>query len=128
VYPTRRQAMSKARWAVFVHDPDGDMGFGTVVGAFHSPQAAEARAEKIQNVSPYLGVEAIVLPRRQAMAEAHARDSANERAFRDCARQIDRLLAEPRFEGRMSGRTIECLRAAREALVRDADHIVRVWN
>jgi hypothetical protein len=24
------------RWAIFVHDPDGDMGYGRIVGPFYS--------------------------------------------------------------------------------------------
>lgn len=62
------------------------------------------------------------------MAAAHARDTIAEGAFRDCARQIDALLSEPRFQGRMSAATLTNLREARASLQREAAQIVKVWD
>lgn len=39
---------TSSRWAIFVHDPDGDMGFGRVVGPFRDPEKAEEKAEQIR--------------------------------------------------------------------------------
>lgn len=51
------------RWAIFVHDPDGDMGEGMVVGAFKSSAAADEKAEKIRDAAGNSErVECIVLP------------------------------------------------------------------
>lgn len=52
------------RWALFVHDPDGDMGFGVIVGTFHSSAAAASRRRVIEGTAYQAGyrIEAIVLP------------------------------------------------------------------
>lgn len=39
---------SKQRWAIFVHDPDGDMGDGRIVGPFESPGKADETADRIR--------------------------------------------------------------------------------
>jgi hypothetical protein len=63
-------ARGNQRWGIFVHDPDGDMGEGRIVGAFRSAEAADRKAEQIQNFSMYLGVECIVLPLEPGSAGA----------------------------------------------------------
>lgn len=53
-----------ARWAIFAHDPDGDMGYGTIVGAFKDAGAADRKADAIRRAAERDGreVECIVLP------------------------------------------------------------------
>ena len=53
-----------SRFAIFVHDPDGDMGDGRIVGALRCAKAADRRAEAIVRAAEREGryVEAIVLP------------------------------------------------------------------
>lgn len=50
------------RWAVFVHDPDGDMGYGTIVGPFNRPESADARAEAIIAHAGERDIECVVVP------------------------------------------------------------------
>jgi len=54
------------RWAIFVHDPDGDMGWGTVVGPFSSVDAAERKADSIRRTASRRHedrvIEAIIVP------------------------------------------------------------------
>jgi len=50
----------KARWGVFVHDVDGDSGYGCIVGPFYDVEAAEAKAEVLRRQGDH--IEAIVLP------------------------------------------------------------------
>lgn len=53
------------RHGIFVHQPDGDMGFGYVVGAFQSVEAAAEKARAIERAAERHGtaeVECIVLP------------------------------------------------------------------
>ena len=52
-----------ARYAIFVHDPDGDMGYGRIVGPTSSLEKAEAKAATIVWAAERQGsyVEAIVL-------------------------------------------------------------------
>jgi hypothetical protein len=47
------------RYAVFAHDPEGDMTEGVVLGAFRSVPAAERAARRVSSVEPY--VEAYVV-------------------------------------------------------------------
>lgn len=56
----------KARWAIFVHDPDGDMGYGEIVGAFNDAEKAEAKQAAIERAAEKDGVniECLVLPLR----------------------------------------------------------------
>lgn len=39
------------RYAIFVHDPDGDMGDGRIAGPFNTLEKAEARADVIRRRS-----------------------------------------------------------------------------
>jgi hypothetical protein len=59
-------------WAIFVHDPDGDMGYGEVVGPFASAECADRKAQYIRNAAVYRGreVECIVVPISRAGASA----------------------------------------------------------
>lgn len=52
------------RYAIFVHDPDGDSGYGRIVGPFRSVDAADDKAESIRALAERRGlyVECIVLP------------------------------------------------------------------
>ena len=58
------------RYAIFVHEPDGDSGYGRVVGPFKTPSAAEQRAEQYVRRGEREGfyIEAIVLPVASAAA------------------------------------------------------------
>lgn len=58
------------RWAIFVHDPDGDSGDGLIVGAMQSAEAADAKAGAIERSAARAGVnvECIVLPMESAAA------------------------------------------------------------
>jgi hypothetical protein len=51
------------RWAVYVHNPDGDMGDGVMVGPFYDVDKAEAKAEAIRKREGMYGdpIECIVL-------------------------------------------------------------------
>lgn len=40
------------RYGIFVHDPEGDMGNGLIVGAFKTLNVARERADAIQKASP----------------------------------------------------------------------------
>lgn len=53
----------KLRWGIFVHDPDGDMGDGEIVGPFYDGDKAQRRAEAIERRSIAVGwrLEAIVV-------------------------------------------------------------------
>lgn len=53
-----------ARWGIFVHDPDGDSGYGCIIGAYKSASLADDRADKITQKAERDGksVECIVLP------------------------------------------------------------------
>lgn len=61
-----------ARWAIFVHDPDGDMGHGCIVGAFKDVDAADRKAAAILRAAERRGreVECIVLPLEPGTAGA----------------------------------------------------------
>lgn len=54
------------RYGVYVHNPDGDMGEGMILGAFKDAEAAYDRAQKINEAAAAEGhefdVEAIALP------------------------------------------------------------------
>lgn len=52
------------RWAIFVHDPDGDSGEGRIVGPFYEAEKADAKAAAIERKAERVGdrVECIVLP------------------------------------------------------------------
>jgi hypothetical protein len=59
--------MTATRYGIFVHDPDGDMGYGMLVGQFRGDDAAgraDACAELIRRAGDKAGreIEAIVLP------------------------------------------------------------------
>lgn len=49
-------------YSIFVHNPDGDMGFGIIAGKFRTAEAAEAKAETIRKMAGDRVIEAIVLP------------------------------------------------------------------
>lgn len=51
-----------SRYGVYVHDPEGDMGYGVIVGGFATAAKAEDKAEAIRTADSYL--ECIVLPIR----------------------------------------------------------------
>ena len=36
------------RYGIFVHEPDGDMGYGRIVGSFKTPGAAAIKASQIE--------------------------------------------------------------------------------
>jgi hypothetical protein len=48
------------RYGLFVHDPDGDMGYGLLVGKFRTEEAADAKAASIRRQNE--AIEVIVLP------------------------------------------------------------------
>ena len=48
------------RYGVYVHDPEGDMGYGVIVGAFKAADGAERKADAIRRTDERL--ECIVLP------------------------------------------------------------------
>jgi hypothetical protein len=54
------------RYAIFVHDPDDDMGHGRIVGPFQTIEAADAKADALRrgNDAAVYGndIEVIVLP------------------------------------------------------------------
>lgn len=52
------------RWAIFVHDPDGDSGEGAIVGVFRDVERACRKATAIQAEAAKHDtyIEAIVLP------------------------------------------------------------------
>jgi hypothetical protein len=54
-------ARGGVRYGLFVHDPDGDSGYGRIVGAFKTVAAAEAKAEAIERAAGLAYVECIVL-------------------------------------------------------------------
>lgn len=67
--------MAGQRWAVFVHDVDGDSGDGRIVGPFRDVEKADAVADRIKRAADRRagdarvpagysgdGVECIVLP------------------------------------------------------------------
>lgn len=49
------------RWGVYVHDPEGDMGYGEIIGPFFDDEKAESKAEAIRKASGDR-FECIVLP------------------------------------------------------------------
>lgn len=52
-----------SRWGVYVHDGDGDMGEGEIVGPFKTSARAEEYAARVRRqISMYSSVEAIVIP------------------------------------------------------------------
>jgi uncharacterized protein YceH (UPF0502 family) len=55
---------TRSRWAIFVHDPDGDMGEGLIIGPMRDEGAADTKAEAIRRAGEREGryVECIVLP------------------------------------------------------------------
>lgn len=59
-------------WAIFAHDPDGDMGDGRILGGYRTPEGAEKKAEDIRMEAERRGkyVECIILPQRAASAAA----------------------------------------------------------
>jgi hypothetical protein len=36
------------RYGIFVYDPDGDMGYGVIIGAFKTAEAADRDVERIR--------------------------------------------------------------------------------
>lgn len=56
--------MVGGRWAIFVHDPDGDSGEGRIVGPFYEAAKADAKAATIARMAERAGdgIECIVLP------------------------------------------------------------------
>lgn len=60
------------RWAIFIHDPDGDMGYGRVLGGFRSAEAADRKAEAITRVALQMGrdVECIIVEQPEAGTSA----------------------------------------------------------
>lgn len=66
---TRR---GRTRWAIFIHEPDGDSGEGCIVGAFLDAGAADRKAEQITQAAERRGeyLECIVLPMSQGGTSA----------------------------------------------------------
>lgn len=61
------------RYAIFVHDPDGDSGLGLVVGPFRTAGAADEKVEQIRRVAGlYREPECIVLEVRPGDVSARA--------------------------------------------------------
>lgn len=56
--------MMARRWGVFVHDADGDSGYGGIVGPFQTAAAADRKADAIRKVGDRRGsaIECIVVP------------------------------------------------------------------
>jgi hypothetical protein len=52
------------KWGIFVHDPEGDMGAGCIVGPYRTVGRAEGRAEVIRRAAALDGweIETIILP------------------------------------------------------------------
>ena len=48
--------ITPARWAIFVHDPDGDSGYGAIVGPFRTVAAADRKAEAIRKAAEDAGL------------------------------------------------------------------------
>jgi hypothetical protein len=67
-----------SRFAIFVHNPDGDSGCGRIVGGIGGLVAAEAKAASIRRAAERAGhdVEAIVLP--MVSGETSAREVARQ--------------------------------------------------
>lgn len=61
-------------WAIFVHDPDGDSGYGRIVGPFRSAKAADAKAETIRKKADRQGhyIECTVVPVAPGSASAQS--------------------------------------------------------
>ena len=61
-----------SRYAVFVHNPDGDMAAGVMVGPFYDVEKAEAKAEAIRKHEGMYGnsLECIILPVRESRTSA----------------------------------------------------------
>lgn len=55
---------ARERYGIFVHEPDGDMGYGRIVGPFYSESAAHRRADAIERKAGGMHsyVECTVLP------------------------------------------------------------------
>lgn len=62
------------RYAIFVHDPDGDMGEGRIIGGIMSPDRAEIQADQIRRAGERQGreVECIILPLEPGSTSATA--------------------------------------------------------
>lgn len=60
------------RWAIFVHDPDGDMGYGEIVGPFSDGDRADDKAREIRTAALHEGreVECVVVPVSRVGAES----------------------------------------------------------
>jgi hypothetical protein len=59
------------RYGVFVHDPEGDIGYGVIVGPFYTAEKAETKAEAIRRRDGmYGGLECIVVPVLDGAASA----------------------------------------------------------
>jgi hypothetical protein len=52
------------QFGIFVHDADGDSGYGRIVGPFSDPEVADSYADDIRRIADMdgLSVECIVLP------------------------------------------------------------------
>jgi hypothetical protein len=55
---------ARTRYGIFVHDPDGDSGYGRIVGAYLDPDRAEDKADVIRRRATAMGrdIECIILP------------------------------------------------------------------
>jgi len=56
--------LTRSRYAIFVHDPDGDMGYGRIVGPFLRADQAETKADAIRRaaVRAEREIECIIVP------------------------------------------------------------------
>jgi hypothetical protein len=59
-------------YAIFVHDHDGDMGYGQIVGPFRDGEAADKKAETIRRVGLQQGrdIECVVVETRPGATAA----------------------------------------------------------
>lgn len=77
------------RYAIFVHDPEGDSGYGRIVGPFASVDKADAKAASIRWAGEHQGreVECIVLPVEPGSVSAKkvAHDVVDETEFEEAA-------------------------------------------
>lgn len=61
------------RYGIFVFNPDGDMGFGEIVGAFKSADIADKKADTIRRVALHkdLPIECVTVTLTPGSVSAH---------------------------------------------------------
>jgi len=79
------------RFAIFVHDPDDDMGYGRIVGPFYDAHAADKRANEINAMADNedIAIETIVLP--------IVPSSTSNKRIRDAIRSYDDMSSEETY-------------------------------